>query len=400
MSHEETKSTKHEPMKLGIAAATKDERGKTDTSLIAERKKADVAVHELRVVNERKMDEDIAKDRLKSDEQAATDRAGAVSSQEAADLVSEESRIADQTIADQTIAADRRRDDEVLSKERQAQTALEMSIIAEERTQTDISLRSERILTDDAYAYAELLLAGERKTLEIAKTAVMTRDEFLAIVSHDLRSPIGVISMCASELAKASAEKRLTVLESQWVETILRYSASMDRLISDLLDVERMANGNLELARMPWDLNTLIKESVNSFQIWALKLEIKLTLDSDPENKLIAYIDGERIRQVLDNLISNALKFTPRGGSVSVRAESDDTAVRVSITDTGSGIAKDKLEHIFERFYQIKHVDGGGIGMGLFIAKWIVDAHFGKIWVESKPNSGSTFFFSLPLSYR
>ena len=206
--------------------------------------------------------------------------------------------------------------------------------------------------------------------------------------------------MCASELAKASAEKRLTVLESQWVETILRYSASMDRLISDLLDVERMANGNLELARMPWDLNTLIKESVNSFQIWALKLEIKLTLDSDPENKIIAYIDGERIRQVLDNLISNALKFTPRGGSVSVRAESDDTAVRVSITDTGSGIAKDKLEHIFERFYQIKHVDGGGIGMGLFIAKWIVDAHFGKIWVESKPNSGSTFFFSLPLSYR
>ena len=159
-----------------------------------------------------------------------------------------------------------------------------------------------------------------------------------------------------------------------------------------------MTNGNLELARMPWDLNTLIKESINSFQIWALKLEIKLTLDSDPENKLIAYIDGERIRQVLDNLISNALKFTPRGGSVSVRAESDDTAVRVSITDTGSGIAKDKLERIFDHFYQIKHVAGGGIGMGLSIAKWIVEAHSGKIWVESKSNYGSTCFFALPPS--
>lgn len=395
MNDDEPMSTKYEPKKPRVAETTKQERLKTDASLLVERKKADLTVGETRKAKERKMDEEIAKDRLQSDEQLATDRAGAVGTLEGAALGQEERRI-----VDQERTANRLQDDETLSKKRQAQTALESTIISEERTQTDISLRSERILTDDAYAYAELLLAGERKTLEIAKNAVTTRDEFLAIVSHDLRSPLGVISMCASELAKACAEKRLTDLETQWVDTILRYSESMGRLISDLLDVERMSTGRLELARMPLDLADLIQEAIKSFQIWALKLEIKLSLDIAPKSNLVAYVDSERIRQVLDNLISNAMKFTPRGGSVSVRADSDDTAVRLSVTDTGPGVAEDQLANIFDRFNQIKHGDPGGVGMGLFIAKWIVDAHNGKIWVESKLKSGSTFFFSLPHAHR
>ncbi|MEI8026019.1 MAG: HAMP domain-containing sensor histidine kinase [Pseudomonadota bacterium] len=395
MSDEEPMSTKNESIKPGGSATTKLERLKTDASLLMERKKADLSIGESRKEKERKLDEEIAKDRLRSDKQLATERAGAVGTPEAADLHAEERRI-----ADQERAANRLQEDEALLRKRQTHTAMESTIISEERMQTDISLRSERLLTDDAYAYAELLLAGERKTLEIAKNAVATRDEFLAIVSHDLRSPLSVILMCANELTKACTEKRLTELEAQWVDTILRYAANMGRLISDLLDEERMATGRLELARMPLDLRDLIKESVKSFQIWALKLEIKLSVDIAPNSHLVANIDSERIRQVLDNLISNAMKFTPRGGSVSVRAESSESEVRVSVTDTGSGIAEDQLANIFDRFHQIKHGDPGGVGMGLFIAKWIVESHNGKIWVESKPKSGSTFSFSLPHSHR
>ncbi len=395
MIDDEPISRVNEFKKPGVAGATKNERRKTDDSLKTERKKADQALDEWRKAQETQIDETIAKDRLRFDEQIAAGRTEADGTEQAAGVGQEARRT-----ADQEIAANRQQEDETLSKKRQSQTAMEGTIITEERMQTDISLHSERLLTDDAYAYAELLLAGERKTLEIAKKAVTTRDEFLAIVSHDLRSPLSVISMCATELTKACNEKRLTELERQWVDTILRYSASMGRLISDLLDVERMATGRLELARMPLDLRDLIKESVDSFQIWALKLEIKLTLDIAPNSNLVAYVDQERIRQVLDNLISNAMKFTPRGGSVSVRAESDDTAVRLSITDSGQGIAEEKLPNIFERFYQIKHEEPGGIGMGLYIAKWIVDGHNGKIWVESKLKCGSTFFFSLPHAHR
>jgi signal transduction histidine kinase len=392
---EELLSTKDEPVEPIKPDESKHERFKTDTNLLLERTKTDIAIGAARKTAAREADAEIAQSRLKFDEQLAKARSGAIGSHEATGRELEERRI-----TDQGTDANRKHDDEDRLKARQVRDASEVALFAEERSHTDASLRAERILTDQAYAYAELLLAGEQKSLKLANDALTTRDEFLAVVSHDLRSPLAVISMCASELTKACAEKRLSELEAQWVDTILRHSASMGRLISDLLDVDRIANGSLQLSRMPRDMHSLVEEAVKSFQVWAAKLEINLSADTGFDRSLVAYIDGDRIRQVIDNLITNAMKFTPRGGSVSVRAESDGTTVRVTVTDTGPGIAEGEQKSVFDRFYQVSKGDRRGVGLGLYIAKWIVEAHNGKIWVESKPNSGSSFVFSLPHSHR
>jgi signal transduction histidine kinase len=122
-----------------------------------------------------------------------------------------------------------------------------------------------------------------------------------------------------------------------------------------------------------------------------------LSLDSDvASDSLLARFDHERIHQVLANLLSNAIKFTPEGGRVSIRVEPAEGEIRFSVTDTGPGIAEDELGRIFERFWQVVGGDKRGLGLGLYISKCIIEAHGGRIWAESQPEAGSTFFFTLP----
>ena len=231
--------------------------------------------------------------------------------------------------------------------------------------------------------------------LVFMKKAVTTRDEFLAIVSHDLRSPLAIISMCADTLNDACKEKRLTLIECKWVETIRRNTASVNRLILDLLDVQHMASGNLSINCTLCKMNSLVNEVINSLQIVAEKNGITLKIDL-PLKPLIAVADRERIRQVLANLVGNALKFTPNPGTVVVRGFEASFQLHFSVQDTGLGIAEERHEQIFERFSRLKRHDRRGVGLGLFIAKWIVEAHGGKIWLESEEGRGSTFFFSVP----
>jgi PAS domain S-box-containing protein len=237
------------------------------------------------------------------------------------------------------------------------------------------------------------LLEAERAARTAAELALRTRDEVLAVVSHDLRNPLSVIDMCAASLSDKlpadddSARNLVATIESstEW----------MNRLIEDLLDVARMEAGRLTLEREPHDLVRVISEA--TMMLEPLIAEKSLTLHEDlPEYLPRASVDARRIVQVLENLVSNAVKYTTSGGEIRIRAVAMNGEVRIAVRDTGSGIPAENLPHLFDRFWQARGARRGGAGLGLAIAKGIVEAHGGRIWVESKLGAGSTFAFSLP----
>jgi signal transduction histidine kinase len=173
----------------------------------------------------------------------------------------------------------------------------------------------------------------------------------------------------------------------------------MLRLIRDLLDIERIAAGKLVLHYEKHDVCEIITEVVRDFQRDAASKQVTLT--AKPEAGCDDVIcDRSRVQQVLSNLIGNAIKFTPAKGQITVscaRTGPEGQDVQVSVSDTGVGIATEKIESIFQRFSQINSRDRRGIGLGLYIAKMMVEEHPGRIWVESKLGEGSTFHFTLPV---
>ena len=170
----------------------------------------------------------------------------------------------------------------------------------------------------------------------------------------------------------------------------------MSRLIQDLLDVQRMDSGRLEIERRPVSARALLVDAHEMLRPLAEKEGISLTLAVPPELPTIS-ADAHRLHQVLGNLVGNAIKFTPKHGSILLRGEEVDGEVRIQVADTGPGIAADQLPHVFGQFWQASRTDRRGIGLGLAIAKGIVESHDGRIWVESVLGQGSSFFFTLPI---
>jgi len=238
------------------------------------------------------------------------------------------------------------------------------------------------------------LLEAERAARAAAETALRTRDEVLAVVSHDLRNPLSVIDMCAASLIEKLAPDDEGA--RSLVRTIVSSTEWMNRLIEDLLDVARVEAGRLNLDRHPQDLVRVISEA--TVMLEPLITEKSLTLHEDlPDHLPSANVDARRVVQVLENLVSNAVKHTAPGGEIRIRAEPANGEIRISVRDTGCGIPGENLPHLFDRFWQARGARRGGAGLGLAIAKGIVEAHGGRIWVESELGSGSTFGFSLPL---
>jgi signal transduction histidine kinase len=167
------------------------------------------------------------------------------------------------------------------------------------------------------------------------------------------------------------------------------------RLISDILDMERIAEGKFKLQLKTCNIGSLIRHAVENSVHEAAAKNILLR-GSNFEKLGDANIDHDRIMQVLGNLIGNALKFTPEGGTVQVHASTKEDRVQISVSDTGPGIPDDKTEMIFNRFAQLKSADRRGLGLGLYISKMFVEAHQGELWVDSKLGQGSTFSFSIP----
>jgi len=216
------------------------------------------------------------------------------------------------------------------------------------------------------------------------------------MVSHDLRNMLGGIAMSAALLAQdAPAEVDIPTSIRARAALIQRFAARMNRLVCDLVDVASIESGKLVVETRSDDLSSLIRESVELFQPSASErgLSLEMTRDQEP---MIARFDRERIIQVVANLISNAIKFTPKGGRVELRVEQRGGEVLVSVADDGIGVPADDLETIFGRFSQVGTGNRTGLGLGLFISRCVVEAHGGRIWAERIATRGSKFVFSLP----
>ncbi|MFL5526503.1 MAG: PAS domain S-box protein [Gemmatimonadaceae bacterium] len=226
-----------------------------------------------------------------------------------------------------------------------------------------------------------------------AQQATKARDDVLAVVAHDLRNPLNTVSMAVSLMLESTPPER--VQERRQVEIVRRAADRMNRMIQDLLDVKRMESGRLTIELKPEEPGSLINDTVDMLRPLAAGTGIMLDTALDDDLPCVV-ADVARIQQVLSNLVGNAVKFTPRNGRITVSAERIDGEVRFGVIDTGPGIPAEQVPHIFGRFWQARASDRRGIGLGLAIAKGIVEAHNGRIWVESHVGLGSTFYFTLP----
>ena len=227
-----------------------------------------------------------------------------------------------------------------------------------------------------------------------AQEALRAREDLLAIVSHDLRNPLGVVLASTALLLKANLPPDKQERARRQVEAIQRAGNRMNRLIRDLLDFASIQAGRLSVSMRPQEVVAMVNEVLEVTEPLAAAKSLRLVADVAPG--LAIRCDHDRVIQLFSNLVGNAVKFTPDGGTITVHAAPDGEVVRFSVADTGPGIPADELPHVFDRYYQAQRKNRDGIGLGLSIARGIVEAHGGRIWVESKEGEGSTFFFTLP----
>jgi signal transduction histidine kinase len=226
---------------------------------------------------------------------------------------------------------------------------------------------------------------------EEARLAVQAREQVLKIVSHDLRNPLHTIAMSTALLLEGvgSAEQ-----QKRQVAIIRRAGERMNRLVKDLLDVAKMESGRLSISPRALELPPLLREADEMLR--PLVAEKSITFDVFAGTGLPKiHADSDRILQVLSNLVGNAVKFTPSGGRIGIRVGATMTGVQFSVEDSGPGIPPEQLPHIFGVFWQADPSDRRGIGLGLAISKALVEAHGGRLWVESHVGIGTVFHFTL-----
>ncbi|HEX6135878.1 MAG TPA: PAS domain S-box protein [Longimicrobiales bacterium] len=227
-----------------------------------------------------------------------------------------------------------------------------------------------------------------------SRQATHTRDEVLRIVAHDLRNPLWTIGLAAESVLEQLPESMAR--ERHKLELIDRSIQISNRLLQDLLDVARMQAGRLTVEQAPVATAALAHEAVELHR--QLAEEHSLELEAElPEHLPPVAADRDRILQVFSNLIGNAIKFTPRGGHITVRADHANGAVRFSVSDTGPGIPEEDRVHLFDPFWQARP-GVKGAGLGLSLSRGIVEAHGGNIDVHSEPDVGSTFWFTIPVA--
>jgi signal transduction histidine kinase len=312
-----------------------------------------------------------------------------------------------------TLAEERRDADQSLREERQVTDRIivqdlkqveanlgqelrqERQALGQDRQATDEDLANERRNTDDAVHHVQGLLAAERRDHAHTARGVATRNEFLSIVSHDLRGPLMTISGVAALMDQQAAADETGQRLRGWADRVRRSVNVMERLISDLLDFSSFEDGQLRVAAERLDIRSLVHGAIEAFHGVAQPKGISLDADL-PADPVMTKHDPHRMQQVLSNLIHNAIKFTPAGGSIRVRVARAGAFCLVSVSDTGIGIPASDLTAIFERFRQLNPSGHSGLGLGLYISQWIVEAHGGRIWAESQVGVGTTFHFTLP----
>lgn len=227
-----------------------------------------------------------------------------------------------------------------------------------------------------------------------AHEAVRSRDELLALVSHDLRNPLNTILAGSALLLEAPLTEE--VRERQ-IGAIRRAAERMERLTRNLLDISRLEAGHLQIVTSALDARDLVDEALSACEFHVRGSGVTFSAEID-EGLPAVRAERERILQVLDNLLSNALRYTPEGERIVISARAAGDMVRFEVTDNGPGIAPDLLPHVFDRYRQGSGNAHGFSGLGLPMAKGIVEAHGGSMSVESRPGQGTTFTFTLPVA--
>jgi len=347
-------------------------RESTDESLRVERDRADAAVDTRLERVEARTDQAVTDSRVVTDEatqsaRTEVDRQASLTPQEKGDVEATRGR--------EDVEVERKREvaDTATRVERGERKRYMEAFLAAERGRTDEDLVEERGLAD---------------------TLVVSRDEFLANVSHDLRTLLGGLSLTAGLLDKAAPEGEAGEQVRKLAGATGRYVARMDRLVNDLLDVASIEAGKLEVVRERVAVAGLVEETVAAFAPVAEARRITLQADV-PADLGDASLDGDRLLQVLANLVSNAIKFTPEGGRVRVAAAVSGSEVQFTVQDSGVGIPADQLGRIFDRFRQLSR-NRLGLGLGLHISKCLVEAHGGRMWAESVAGQGSTLHVVVP----
>jgi signal transduction histidine kinase len=226
--------------------------------------------------------------------------------------------------------------------------------------------------------------------------AVRARDELVAVVSHDLRNPMTVISMLCGMMQKAfsSDGPHTSRRISTAIDTMQQAAGRMNTLLEDLLDTSKIDAGRYSITPQKLDVAQMFEEAQALLAPLALDKDISISFAADPDLRIHA--DPERLFQVLSNLVGNAIKFTPRLGRVGVHATSVGNEIVFTVRDSGEGIPKEHLPHVFDRYWTVKEGNPTGTGLGLYITQGIVEAHGGRIFAESEPGQGSEFRFTVP----
>lgn len=282
-------------------------------------------------------------------------------------------------------------------------SAIIVPLLAHDRILGVITLGSTR--TDRHYDRQDLSLAEElartaalalenARLYQRAEQAISARDEVLAVVSHDLRNPVNRVRMAAELILERDDAAPET---ERMAGIVIRAADEMNRLIGDLLDVARIEAGRLSIERTPADMAALLDRLDESHAAAAIEKTLRWTVRHPPQTVVIE-IDEGRILQALGNLVGNAFKFTPAGGAVEVGVEECVDVIRVVVSDTGPGMTAEQLAHVFDRFWQARQGDRGGAGLGLAIARGIVEAHGGTLQMKSEPGNGTRAIVELPRS--
>ena len=242
---------------------------------------------------------------------------------------------------------------------------------------------------------AESLIKEQNERL---KELDRMKSEFLSTAAHELRTPLtSILGFSEILLQKETDEER----RNKFLKIINEESQGLAKLINDLLDLSRIESvRGFKITKAPIEIGGIIRENINLFQAQTDKHIFKVNI---PDDLVKIEADKDKMNQVIENLISNALKFSPQGGEITVSIEENKDELKVNVSDNGIGILEKDLSHIFEKFYRASNASSeaiGGTGLGLAIVKYIVESHGGRIWAESKLGEGSTFTFTLPVRSR
>lgn len=261
-----------------------------------------------------------------------------------------------------------------------------------------IQLHGLSIDVDQLKSYAERnrrLAQENRRLYEQADRSARAREELLQVVSHDLRTPLGAVMTAVQRAQGVLASQGDPSKAEASLATAERAAGTMRRLVDDLLDEEAIETGRLSLRAQPHEVSLLLAEAVALVHERARARGIAVRLQ-DEARGMVVRCDRDRTIQIVTNLLDNAIKFSPERALIVLAARAEEGGVHFTVTDQGPGLRPEQLPHLFDRPWQRRTSPEQGLGLGLSIARGLVQAHGGRIWAESTPGQGSTFHFTLP----